>query len=240
METRNLEKALEITACLIAGDEVSERGSNASLYQEYNTNAEVYDIVNLSLKKMNLKLYEFGNALYVSSGENNRLFGYTNEELRRELGVRQNKELYLAYFIIYNVLTTFYSSSDSYSYAEFVKLEEIIKNVDAAIVGLVDKRTGILLDEVAENSFQQIALSWDELPTTSVEDQTGMRAARNSKAGFVKLVFNFLITQDLFVQSQDCFYPTDRFKALAQNYFEDAKGHLLQVMKGDKQNNATD
>ena len=104
MENRNLDKALDIVSKLITGENVSERGENAALYQEYNNNAEVYDIVHMSLKKLNLNIYEYNNGLYVSAGDNNRVFGYSNEELRNVLGLRVNKELYLAYFIIYNII----------------------------------------------------------------------------------------------------------------------------------------
>ena len=40
MENRNLDKALDIVSKLITGENVSERGENAALYQEYNNNAE--------------------------------------------------------------------------------------------------------------------------------------------------------------------------------------------------------
>ena len=93
MENRNLDKALDIVSKLITGENVSERGENAALYQEYNNNAEVYDIVHMSLKKLNLNIYEYNNGLYVSAGDNNRVFGYSNEELRNVLGLRVNKEL---------------------------------------------------------------------------------------------------------------------------------------------------
>jgi hypothetical protein len=43
MESRNLEKALDIVAVLITGQPVTESGEYAALYQEYNNNAEVYD-----------------------------------------------------------------------------------------------------------------------------------------------------------------------------------------------------
>ena len=56
---------------------------------------------------------------------------------------------------------------------------------------------------------------------TSSDEQTGVRAARNSKVGFVKMVFNFLVTQELFVENRDRYYPTDRFRALIENYFDD-------------------
>ena len=127
MENRNLDKALDIVSKLITGENVSERGENAALYQEYNNNAEVYDIVHMSLKKLNLNIYEYNNGLYVSAGDNNRVFGYSNEELRNVLGLRVNKELYLAYFIIYNIITEFYSDTMSSTYAEFIRLEDIIK-----------------------------------------------------------------------------------------------------------------
>ena len=70
MENRNLEKALDIVSKLITGEELTERGDNSSLYQEYNNNAEIYDIVHMSLKKLNLSIYEYNNGLYVSAGEN--------------------------------------------------------------------------------------------------------------------------------------------------------------------------
>lgn len=238
METKNLDKALDIVSCLLCGDTVSDKAGNASLYQEYNNNGEVYDIVHKVLKKMNMKIYEYDNCLYVSAGENNRVFGYSNEEIRKEIGIRNNKELYLAYFIIYNVLTLFYQSSDSAAYLEFVRVEEIINSVDAALSGVLDKSMGIVLDEIEENSFKQIALSWDELPAASLEEIKDTRAARNSKAGFVKLVMTFLIRQDLMLENSGCYYPKNRFKALSENYFEDYRGRLLEVMRGAQ--NATD
>lgn len=232
MESRNLDKALDIVSGLLMGENISEKGSNASLYQEYSNNGEVYDIVQKSLKKMNMKIYEYNNSLYVSAGENNRVFGYSNEELRREIGIRSNRELYLAYFVMYNVLTYFYQSSDSSAYAEFVKIEEIISAVDASLSGVLDNRMGIILEDVEENSFKQIALSWDELPAATVEDAAETRAARNSKAGFVKLVLSFMMRQDLLTEVQGRFYPKDRFRALSENYFEEYKGRLLEVMRG--------
>lgn len=233
MENRNLEKALDIVSCLITGQQISENGENTSLYQEYNANVEVYDIVHLSLKKMNLNVYEYHNSLYVSPGENNRVFGYTNEELRKELGIRLNRELYLAYFVIYHTITEFYSDSANSTYAEFVRIEDVIRNVDQSVTSIIDKRSGFVSDEVEENSFQQIALTWDELPVTTVEDQSGVRAARNSRSGFVKIVFNFMVSQELLVESQARYYPTDRFKALIENYFEDYKGRFAQLLAGE-------
>ena len=64
-------------------------------------------------------------------------------------------------------------------------------------------------------------LTWDELPVTTVEDQTGARAARNSKSGMVKLVVNFCVEQELLVESQGRYYPADRFRSRIENYFDE-------------------
>ncbi|SDN11612.1 MULTISPECIES: DUF6063 family protein [Lachnospira] len=234
MENRNLDKALDIVSKLIQGENVSEKGANATLYQEYNTNAEVYDIVHMSLKKFNLNIYEYNNALFVGPKENNRVFGYSNEELRAKMGLKLNKELYLAYFVIYNVITLFYTDTVSSTYAEFVRLEDIIANVEKTSLSIIDKSAGLIMDEIEENSFKQIALSWDELPAATIEDQSGLRAARNSKAGFVKIVVNFLISQELLVESQDRYYPTDRFKSLIENYFDEYRGRFSEIMNGEE------
>ena len=124
------------------------------------------------------------------------------------------------------------------TYAEFIRVEDIIKNVDKTTGGIVDKSAGLVLDEVEENSFKQIALTWDELPVTTVEDQTGARAARNSKSGMVKLVLNFCVAQELLVESQDRYYPTDRFRSLIENYFDDYRGRFAELMNGGR--DATD
>lgn len=246
MENRNIEKGMDIVSKLLAGEQVSETGNNQSYYQEYNNNAEVYDFVHMALKKMNIKLYEYNNGLFISGGENNTAFGYSNEELKRTLGIRLNRELYLAYFVIYNIITEFYNDTTTSTYVDYVRVEDIIDNVDNAINGILDNRTGIVLDEVEDNSFKQIALSWEELPATSGAEQIGLRAARNSKVGFVKMVFNFCIFQNLLVENQGRFYATDRFRAMIENYFDDYHGRFAKILsealndKEERSGDATD
>lgn len=231
MDYRNLEKAMDIYARLMMGEEIKrDTGANRQLYEEYSQNAQVYEIVDMIMKRLNLHLYEYNNGLYLTAGDGNRIFGYSNEELKRMLGLRYNKELYLCYFIMYQTILAFYSDTGSYQFVECTTLEEILDNTTKALKKIMMQLDVLVQDEVEENSFKAIALVWDELPLNSTEEQQGFRASRNCRTGFVKLVFNFLVSQDLFLEAQERYYPTDRMKALIENYFEENRGRLYEIL----------
>ena len=159
MNNANLDKAMEIFALLIVGEEVS-RAQHVDLYEEYQNNSEVYDILTSVLKKSNLSLYEFGDSLYVTAGEGNRIFGFTNDELKRAIGLRLNRELYLAYFIIYNTILLFYQDSGSFSYIDYVRSEDVIAQTESSMKQALNALRGNALNAVEENSFQTLAALW--------------------------------------------------------------------------------
>ena len=82
-----------------------------------------------------------------------------------------------------------------------------------------------------ETSFKALAISWDELPVIANEDTQGVRAGRGSKSGFVKLVFNFMVSQGLFTEVGERYYPTNRMHALIRRYFEEEKGRLYELQQ---------
>ena len=235
MENRNLEKALDIVTALFMGEDVKAGGANAMLYDEYSHNSEVYDCVVQILKRFDINLYEYNDSLFISAGADNRVFGYSNEELKKIMGLRLNKELFLVYFIIYTVIIRFYKDSMTGTFLEYIRQEDIVKAVSASLGGMIDHSFGIVMDEAEEKSFKAVALVWDELPDVSVEDKGGQRAAKNSRMGYVKLTFNFLITQNLFIESGELYYPTPRFKAIAEKYFEENRGRLHEILSSDKE-----
>lgn len=233
MDNRNLEKALEIFSCLVKGEEISAgKKETASLYEEYIDNPEVYDIVMTMCRKMNLSLYEYNDTLYISPGKGNRVFGYSNEELKKEIGIRLNRELYLCYFVMFGVITRFYSDTSSETFTEYVRSEDIIAAVDSMLASTLKEINLMSLDEVEENSFQAISGLWEELPLVVNEDAVSVKASKGSKAGYVKLVFNFMEKQELLLQNDVRYYPTGRLKALIENYFDENKGELYNLVKG--------
>ena len=234
MDGKSLDKALDIYSALITGQEVSRSNPDTrELYEEYYSNSAVYDITTQLMKKMNLTVYEYNEAIYVTAGEGNRVFGYTNDDMKRQLGLRLNKELYMVYFIMYNALLSFYQDSASYQVKEYVKIEDMVAQVSEYLSSITSDLSVYAMDEISEESFKSIALLWDELPAVTSDDKEKNRASRASRYGYTKLTFNFLISQRLFVEVEERYYPTDRFKAIAENYFEEYKGKIYKVLGGE-------
>ncbi len=234
MDTRDLEKAMEIVAKLITGETISrEDKASRALYDEFVENGQVYEYVTMILKKFNITLYEHQSSLYITAGENNKIFGYSNEELKKEFGVRLNRELYLCYFIIYGIMTRFYKDSATPTFTEYVKLEDTIDTIDGLVLPFHKDMEVFVMDEVEENSFKTIAMVWEDMPAVST-NEGNIRAARNSKAGFVKTVFNFLVNQGLLIENSGRYYATDKMRALMEHYFEEYKGRIYEIMKGEE------
>lgn len=232
MDQRNLEKAMDLYGRLITGEEVSKK-VNKDLYDSYVSNPEVFDILDTVLKKSNLKLYEYNDSLFVCAAPGNKVFGFTNDELKKEIGLRLNKELYLAYYIIFETILLFYENTQDVVSREYVKATDVVEAVNTGLSVVLKKMGTQALTEVEENSFKLIATLWDELPVTAQnEDMSSLKAARGSKIGLTKLVFNFLKSQEMFFDNGDRYYATDRFRAIVKNYYEEASGRLLDIARG--------
>lgn len=226
MEDRNLEKALELISALIRGEE------DPLLFEEYRSNSEVYRLTLQIAAKLGLSIYEYQNHLYMTSGERNRVFGFTNEELKKTIGVRLNRELYLCYYIIYTIVTQFYQDSSTGSFVEYVRIDDVIRAVDQGLEAVISRIEVLVLSEIEENSFRTLALMWEDLPMITSEETLVRRAARNSKIGYVKMVVNFMVGQRLLIEAEERYYPTERFRALIENYYTENQGRLYELLNG--------
>ena len=150
------------------------------------------------------------------------------------MGLRYNRELYLCYFIMYQILLAFYSDSATYQFKEYIKLETVMEEVTKALSVFTKDIAIYDMEEEQEESFQAVALLWDELPASTGENQEDIKASRASKASFVKLTFNFLIGENLFVEVDRRYYPTERFRALVEHYFEDYRGQIYEALSNMK------
>jgi len=235
MEDRSLNKALDIYSALITGQSISLKDkATAELYNEFYSDSEVYDITTKILARQGLSIYEYNESLFVTAVSGNKVFGYTNDELKRILGLRLNVELYLVFFITYHALLYFYKSSDTYQVREYVRVDEVINSVTQDLRKVLGDAA--IAEDHTENSFKSIASLWEGLPPFLNEDRDRNKASRGSRYGMTKLTFNFLMNEKLFVNVDDRFYPTDRMHALAENYFEENRSLIQEYLEQEKDN----
>lgn len=228
MEQKNLEKATELLSALLLGEPVEANGKNSGLYQAYHESGEVNDMLDMMLKKMNLRVYEYNYSLFLCVGERNRAFGYTNEELKKAMGLRLNRELYLCYYLIYLVAASFYQDSATFNYTEYIKAEDLLAAADRSLAPATTQLYRFSGETPEEKSFTALVMSWDELPVTAGDEGGEIRAARGSKTGMVKTVLNFCVAQELLTAAEGRFYPTGRMHAMIRRYFEEEKGRLYE------------
>ncbi len=219
---KSMEKALDIYSVLATGRSLSASDKEtAELYNAFYSDSEVYDITTGLLSRLNLKLYEYNESLFVTAGSGNKVFGYTNDDLKKILNLRLNKELFLVYFIMYVALLQFYKASDTYQIKEYIRTDELLEAVTQEM-GRISGSTDVYSDDdLNDSSFKAVSLLWDSLPPMISEDKDRTKASRGSRVGYVKLTSNFLVSEGLFLQVDDRLYPTDRLHAIAENYFED-------------------
>lgn len=240
MIEKALEVAIHITTKLIKGEQVSNT-INTNLYDAYMSDSEVYDYVQQLIEGFELQLIDdFGGGLHITCGLNNKAFGYSNEELRRRLRVNNNSELYVVYFLMYVVITQFYSDSSTTTFKNFIKRMDIVSETDLLLKQIITELDTISEDEIKQNSLKNIAIIWDSIPTflnNDQEDTNKSRAGNSSKTGYVKKLLQFLKEEDLFVEDNDMYYPTNRFHALAQNYFQRNGSEIYRLLNHEKGGN---
>ncbi len=226
------ESALEIFKTLLASEEVS-KSKNKDLYDKYIYDTDVEEALDILTKGLELELYRYNEKLLMCPMVDNRIFGYSNEELKRKIPrINKNDELYLCYFIIMTLITMFYKESamdTPISYVKFADLVNEVGNKFEALVGVEDIER---LSQENSFNFAEVAKVWIKLQ----DAREYMFAGKNDKVSFVKNVCSFLKDEKLVMMDEDrnSIFPTDRFKAIIYNFFEDRdnKNDLLEFIYG--------
>lgn len=231
-----LEKALELFKTLLTKQEIS-REDDRDLYEDYLYNSEVEEILNLMAEKLELDIYSYNEKIFLTPGINNKLFGYTHEDLRKALPyVTRNSELFMAYFIILVVITLFYKQSGADTNRGYVNMTEIVESTTQKLDALVEVENLEAVSSEYSFNFADIAKLWEN---KSFAKQTRFgeisNLASTTKMGFVHGVCNFLQGHKLIkvVDEQGLVVPTNRFKGIIYNFFEDKenKSKLLTFVE---------
>lgn len=234
----SLECSMDIFKKLLQGDLVGLK-SNNDLYEKYRTDSEIEHCLRIIAKKLDIEIYEYEGELYLTTGVNNKIFGYSNEELKKQLSyVRTNDELYLAYFIMYVILILFYKESNYTTAITYISIDKILEKCTNKLDALIRKED---IEEISKEysfNFTQIASIWDKKPEVKEIEKGGKvqiaKDGKESRYQFVNLVCSFLKDEKLITIDNDrnLIFPTNRFKAIVYYYFQEQenKSEILEFI----------
>lgn len=224
----NVDKALDIINALIQNKEISKE-DNLELYKNYVNSAEIANLTDRIAEKMGFNIYRLDNCLNLCVLLDNKVFGYTNEELKQKIKLlNKNEDIYLMYFIILTIIVCFYRESGLNSPRSYLNLGELIETINVKIQSLVKSD----IDKVSKENnynFADIKKVWERL-LDAREDISSV--GKNDKISFVKLVIRFLQDEGLviFDDERQIISITTRFKAIVYFYFENSKENKNKLL----------
>lgn len=226
--------AQRIVAELLKSGEISSE-ENVVLYEMYLTSTNIQWLVGSILESYDIELIEYNKALYITPGVDNKIFGYKNEEIRKLLGVGSNNEMYVCYFIIYCVITTFYKETTYFTYKDYITNVEIVERVDGTLRGIVPKEqensNQLGYDEMSLIALREFWLNLDEMPLNATEDQIHTIKRAENKYFYVNKALNFLAEQGVLIKNilEKTYMPTDKLRGFIAEYFDrrDIKNILM-------------
>lgn len=186
-------------------------------------------------KEAEVKIFASGGIIYLTPGVDNRYFGYTNAELREKMKLRNNSELYLAYFIILCLLAKFYNSEDqSLTSRQFVPIEELEETVTEQINIVMEADPEEV--EIQEDNYQlnlrSVSETWQDIPAFD-EKVKNLKSARNNRISFLLRVMRFLEDEGLVqvLEEREIRLLSKMEHLVVKYYFHSQrKDYLLQLL----------
>lgn len=226
-----LDDALLILKALLQGEEVS-RSKNPLLYEKYRYSTEVEEMLRHIAGKLELRVYSGNERVFICPETGSRLFGWTNEELRDKISyISTNSELFTGYFIMMTLITMFYREAYPDTTVAYVKISELVESVSKRLESLVKLEDLETVSQDNQFDFTEICKVWQRLP----DAREGVAGGKNDKVAFVENICRFLHNEKLIAldMNQRIIYPTDRFKTIIWNYYEDRDNRkdLLSFVK---------
>lgn len=217
-----IRKAYSLHQELIVKGKVSRRMNPELFNTFYDTSVRAL-MHNVFLPEAKAEILSQDDILYFVPEMDNELFSYSNEYLRKQMGLLNNNQLYLAQFIFIYVLGEFYGEQ-YHAINEprsFVKLEEIIKKVRRQVEEFkkIDKDELHELSHDYDLNLMGLINAWESL-SQETDDIKDIRRAPKRVRGFFISVLRFWVNESLIlIQAEEDIYLTEKMKGIAGNYY---------------------
>lgn len=226
-----LDDALSILKVLLQGEEVS-RNKNVLLYEKFRYSTDIEEMLFHIAGKLELRVYSGNDRLFICPEVGSRLFGWSNKELKDRIPyISNNSELFTGYFIIMTLITMFYREAYPDTPVAYIKVNDLIESVSKRFETLLNIEDLEKVSTENQFDFADICKVWHRLP----DAREGVAGGKNDKVAFVEVICKFSDEEKLIVlhMNQRIIYPTERFKTIIWNYYEDRDNRkdLLSFVK---------
>ncbi|MGU8835477.1 DUF6063 family protein [Clostridium perfringens] len=235
----NYKIALEIFTKVIRNIPINEK-NNEDLYNALTRNSFVMTCLEELLSMLDLDLYiNETDGVFVAAKPNNTIFGYKNQELKEKIGLRYNSELYLAYFIMYSVISTFYIQSNYRTQVEFITSKSLLDNVEEKLKALSENCN---LSVEYESSFKNLYSVWSGMPESAIKDKDDVNFDEKrgkTKLSIVNKTLDFLVEQGFMDKDEHTsrFSINSKFEFVIERFFEDSNTNqvLIDLLEEEKE-----
>lgn len=193
-------------------------------YQQYLSNDEVSDLINLYAEEVECVLFIAANQLYMVPKTMSSPFHVNNEYLRKTYfkSGATNSDLYLAYFATIVLLGEFYNSySTNEPTLHYLSLSRWVEAVNERI-DIVAQHPEELLEQLEkEHSYNWLTIieNWMALDTIK-ETAKSQKGQTLSRLSFIHTVKNFLVKEKVINDiGNDEVELTEKTKMIVQRYF---------------------
>lgn len=232
-------EASRIVATLMSGEAISAI-NHKEMYEKLNIDTYLLDLVEDILDGFQLRLIgvnHMENGLFITPGITNTLFGWKNEDIRRHLNVGNNTDMYLCYFIMFIVLTTYFKDTST-------SIDEVMTCEDIALRVKTTLDTLEISEEFSENeiSLGYIKATWDEVPqfTPGQENKSPSEIkSGRCRYAFVNKTLEFMVQEGLLLHAklEGVYASSNKFKAIVSDFYgtKDVRNTLLDLVSEFKQ-----
>jgi hypothetical protein len=193
---KSVEKAFGIFFELLKNGELTIKDQR-DLFEAYVEDTEVYEIIRDIIEKhSDTSIIKTEDTLYITPGIHNRVFGYSNEEMRKRMGLSNNLELYTVYFVILNIIAMFYSGEGyDMKYRQYITAMELEGFITekARLISQLNLREP---EEELTYNFHKMAEKWLDMPEYD-DNIKILSASRNTRLGFIAKACRFLEEENL-------------------------------------------
>jgi hypothetical protein len=154
---------------------------------------EVRDVLrSIVMPQAEVDIFEVKGTIYITPIIGSKLFSYKNEEIKKAISLKTNRELYTAYFVMLCLISMYFSGEDVSSTRNYVpvqQLEQYISTYMTEVLASSEEDLNNMEDE-SGLPLKAIAETWDDLDPFNPEIKNLRRASKN-RVSFILRVCSF-------------------------------------------------